>query len=77
MSAVSRSVLFLLLSIGSAQAMAGDAAAAVMNAPEAQVLKTAKLMAEGVSRNAPTQVSRDITLVSAVFVADTKTFIYR
>lgn len=54
-----------------------DTADAIMKVSDAEILKTAKMMAEGVSRNSPTQIDSVTIALGAVFVQDTRTFIYK
>jgi len=54
-----------------------DTADGILKLTDSQIMSTAKQMADAVSRNAPSTIDRSTTLLGAIFVSDTKTFIYK
>ena len=54
-----------------------DTADNVLKYTDAQVISAAKQMANAISRSAPATIDSSTTLLGAIFVSDTKTFIYK
>ena len=51
--------------------------ATIQKAPEAKLLDELSKMAQGFSKNTPAQIDRITVALGAIFVRDTKTFIYK